>query len=136
VREYVLPHAGTMPRRIALTPDDAVWYADYGRGYLDGSTRKRGRQPADAKWRQHRQPAVCHHGLSAISSGMSNPRKPNMLVRFDPAAEQFQRWPIPSGGGVVRHRVHAPDGTLWLACSGVDRIARVVVSPATNRNPQ
>jgi virginiamycin B lyase len=52
---------------------------------------------------------------------------PNMLVRFDPATEKFQSWPIPSGGGVVRHMVTAPDGTLWLACSGVDRIARVEV---------
>ena len=47
--------------------------------------------------------------------------------RFDPATEKFQSWPIPSGGGVVRHMVTAPDGTLWLACSGVDRIARVEV---------
>jgi hypothetical protein len=41
---------------------------------------------------------------------------------------QIQEWTflaIPSGGGIVRHMVAAPDGTLWLACSGVGKIARV-----------
>jgi streptogramin lyase len=33
-REYPLPDAGARPRRIAITPDDAVWYTDYARGYL------------------------------------------------------------------------------------------------------
>jgi virginiamycin B lyase len=28
---------------------------------------------------------------------------PNTLVRFDLKTEQFQSWPIPSGGGVVRN---------------------------------
>jgi virginiamycin B lyase len=65
-----------------------------------------------------------------VESGVS----PNMLVRFDPASEKFQSWPIPSGGGVVRHMVSAPDGTLWLACSGVDRIARVEVTPAMQQD--
>jgi streptogramin lyase len=32
---------------------------------------------------------------------------------------------IPGGGGVVRNMAMAPDGTLWLAESGVDKIARV-----------
>jgi virginiamycin B lyase len=53
--------------------------------------------------------------------------RPNMLVRFDPATEAFQSWTIPSGGGVVRHMVTGPDGTLWLACSGVDRIAHIEI---------
>ena len=32
--------------------------------------------------------------------------RPNTLVRFDLATEQFQTWYIPSGGGVVRNRYH------------------------------
>ena len=34
VREYVLPNAASRPRRIAISRDDMVWYADYSRGYL------------------------------------------------------------------------------------------------------
>ena len=51
--------------------------------------------------------------------------RPNTLVRFDPATAKFQTWDIPSGGGVVRHMVTTPEGNLLLACSGVDKLARV-----------
>jgi virginiamycin B lyase len=49
------------------------------------------------------------------------------VVRFDPATEKFQTWTIPSGGGVVRNMVHTPEGNLWLACSGVNGIAEVII---------
>jgi virginiamycin B lyase len=54
----------------------------------------------------------------------------NMLVRFNPETRKTQTWPIPGGGGVVRHMVAAPSGDLWLAESGVGKIARVRVRPA------
>jgi streptogramin lyase len=50
-----------------------------------------------------------------------------MLVRFDPATSKMDAWPIPSGGGTVRHMVAAPNGELWLAESGVGQISRVRV---------
>jgi len=50
-----------------------------------------------------------------------------MLVRFDPATTAMRAWPIPSGGGTVRHMVAARNGDLWLAESGVGKIARVQV---------
>ena len=53
----------------------------------------------------------------------------NMLVRFDPKTKSFEQWPIPSGGGVVRNMVATPAGGLVLACSGVDKIALVTISP-------
>ncbi len=37
----------------------------------------------------------------------------------------MQPWPIPSGGGAVRHMVAGRNGELWLAESGGGRIARV-----------
>jgi streptogramin lyase len=49
-------------------------------------------------------------------------------VRFDPLTQQFRTWPIPSGGGVVRHMVADTDGNLWLATSGVNGIAKVEVT--------
>ena len=51
---------------------------------------------------------------------------PNTLVRFDPRTEQFSSAPIPSGGGVVRNMVATPDGELYLACSGVNKVAIAV----------
>jgi virginiamycin B lyase len=55
-------------------------------------------------------------------------KNPNTLVRFDPKTETFQTWPIPSGGGVVRNMMPTADGNLVLACSGVNRIALVIVT--------
>jgi virginiamycin B lyase len=132
IREFVLPTAGSMPRRIAITDDDVVWYTDYGRGYLGRLDPKTGAAtefatPSGAG--PDAQPyAITTVGniVWYVESGVT----PNMVVRFDPAARTFQSWPIPSGGGVVRHMVTAPDGSLWLACSGVDRIARVQVKAA------
>ncbi|MGO9769620.1 MAG: hypothetical protein ACLPSW_08730 [Roseiarcus sp.] len=54
----------------------------------------------------------------------------NMLVRFDAKTKSFAQWPIPSGGGVVRNMVATHAGGLALACSGVDKIALVTISPA------
>ena len=48
-----------------------------------------------------------------------------MLVRFDPETKKMQSWPIPSGGGTVRHMVVGQNDELWLAESGVGKIARV-----------
>ena len=48
---------------------------------------------------------------------------PNTLVRFDPRTEQFSSAPIPSGGGVVRNMVATPQDALYLACSGVNKVA-------------
>jgi len=52
---------------------------------------------------------------------------PNTLARFDSHTEKFEIWAIPSGGGVVRNMTKTLDGSLVLACSGVDRIALVDV---------
>jgi len=53
--------------------------------------------------------------------------QPNTLVRFDPKTETFQSWAIPSGRGVVRNMMPTRDGSLVLACSGVNRVALVEV---------
>jgi virginiamycin B lyase len=49
--------------------------------------------------------------------------EPNTLVAFDPKTKKFQKWPIPSGGGVVRNMVATADDKLYLALSGVNKVA-------------
>jgi hypothetical protein len=44
-------------------------------------------------------------------------------VEFDPKSKSFASTTIPSGGGVVRNMVATPDGRLYLACSGVNKVA-------------
>jgi virginiamycin B lyase len=48
---------------------------------------------------------------------------PNRIIGFDPRAQTFSTpTPIPSGGGVVRNMAATPDGRLYLACSGVNKV--------------
>lgn len=50
---------------------------------------------------------------------------PNTLTRFDPKSQTFSQEKIPSGGGVVRNLVATSDHRLYLACSGVNKVAVV-----------
>lgn len=49
------------------------------------------------------------------------------MVRFDPTSKKFQSWPIPSGGSTVRNMVSAPEGSIYIACSGVNKVGIVKV---------
>ena len=114
------------PRRIALTPDDVVWYTDYARGYLVGSIRDR----PDPRMAFPGGPESQPYGITTVGNVVwysESSVRPNTLVRFDSRTEKFQTWVIPSGGGVVRNMMATKDGDLVLACSGVNRVALVEV---------
>ncbi len=127
--EYTLP-AGARPRRIAVSSDDVIWYTDYARGFLGRLDPRTGDVTEFASpGGRTSQP----YGMTSTSDGAiwysESGVEPNTVVRFNPHDGSMQRWPIPSGGGVVRHMVTAPNDDVWLACSGVDRLARVRVVP-------
>jgi virginiamycin B lyase len=127
IHEFPLPNAGARPRRIAIAPDDVMWYSDYARGYLgrfDPKTGKVTEYPSPGG--PNSQPYGIVFLKGAIWYSESGVR-PNTLVRFDPAAQRFQTWAIPSGGGVVRNMMVTRDGNIAMACSGVNRIALVTV---------
>jgi virginiamycin B lyase len=56
----------------------------------------------------------------------------NVLVRFNPETKKFLTWPVPSGGGTVRNMDIDKSGNLWLAESGVGKIARVRIIAGKN----
>src|SRR5205807_446024 len=118
IHEYVLPHEGSRPRRVAMTPDDVIYYTDYSRGYLGRFDTKTG---AMTEWPSPGGPEARPYGITIVNGVVwysESNTKPNTIVRFDPGTEKFQTWAIPSGGGVVRNMVHTPDGAaLWIACS-------------------
>ncbi|HEX9580669.1 MAG TPA: hypothetical protein VF970_06135, partial [Gemmatimonadales bacterium] len=124
---YPLPDPAARPRRIAITPDDVLWYTDHARGYLGRFDPKTG---AVREWPSPGGPASRPYGIAAVGpviwyseSGV----RPNTLVRFDTQTATFQTWAIPSGGGVVRNMMATSDGNLVLACSGVNRVALVEI---------
>lgn len=123
IREFALPE-GARPRRIALAPDGTLYYSDYARGKLGRLDPRTG---AVDEWPSPAGPASKPYGLAITPDGRvwysETGPSPNTLVRFDPKARRFASMAIPSGGGVVRNMVSTKDGRLYIAESGVDKVA-------------
>jgi virginiamycin B lyase len=125
ITEYPLPQ-NARPRRMAIAADDKVYFTDYQGGNL-------GRlDPASAAVKMWPSPAGAGsnpYGIVIAPDGTvwysESGVKPNTLVRFDPKTEQFSRATIPSGGGTVRNMAATPDGRIYLACSGVNKVGIV-----------
>ena len=58
--------------------------------------------------------------------------RPNNLVRFDPKTEKFQTWPIPGGGGIVRHMMPTRDGNIAMAMSGLSAVGIAEILPSNS----
>ena len=79
---------GEQSARIAITPDDMVWYADYSRGFLGRLNPATG----EVKWPSPSGPQSQPCGITTIK-GIVCARvgiRPNTLVRFDPATGTFR----------------------------------------------
>jgi virginiamycin B lyase len=130
IREYALPNTGARPRRLALAPDGSIFYTDYARGYLGHFDPVQGKLLKE--WASPGGTASQPYGIAITDDGevwySESGVKPNTLIRFDPQSESFSRKEIPSGGGVVRNMVSAPNGRLYLACSGVNKVAVVEIA--------
>lgn len=127
IKEYPLPDNNSRPRRIAVTDDGFVWYSDYARGRLGRLEPKTGKVTERPSPGGAQSEPYAITALNGIIWYVETNVQPNALVRFDPATEKFQTWPIPSGGGVVRNMMPTPDGNLALACSGVNGVALVQI---------
>ena len=127
ITEYPLPDPQARPRRIAIGPDDIVWYTDFARGYL-------GRfDPATGKvteWQSPSGPKSQPYGIAYTKGALwycESFAKPNTIVRFDPKTEKFQTWAIPGrlGGDIVRNMDVTHDGDVLLANSLANEVGRV-----------
>jgi virginiamycin B lyase len=128
ITEYKLPEAAR-PRRMAIDAQDKIYFTDYeggNLGRLDPETGavKMWPSPGGAKSGPYGIAITPDGGVWFSESGV----KPNTMVRFDPKTEQFERATIPSGGGTVRNMVATPDGRIYIACSGVNKVG--VVQPS------
>jgi virginiamycin B lyase len=128
ITEYSLPQ-GARPRRLAVAADDSIYYTDFARGYLghfNPATRK------VEEWRSPGGSASEPYGIAVSEDGLvwysESGVMPNTLVRFDPKTKASSVTPFPSGGGVVRNMVATKDGKLFMACSGVNKVAVADIS--------
>jgi virginiamycin B lyase len=110
------PRAEARLRRLAITRDDLVWYADYAGGFI-------GRyNPETGEFTEWKTPSEQSgpYAMAADADGriwfVETWAQPNLLVGFDPITEMiFSITPIPSGGGAVRNMVFDPNrNSLWF----------------------
>ena len=123
-----LPRHEARLRRLVITPDDAVWYADYKQGYI-------GRyQPETGEFTEWKTPSEKSgpYAMAADANGriwfVETWPKTNLLVGFDPLSETFfSETPIPSGAGTVRNMVFDPErNSLWFG-TDTNNLAQAVL---------
>ena len=127
IKEYVLPAAGARPRRLAIGPDDAIWYSDFARGFLgrlDTTTGEVKEWPSPSGPKSEPYGIVFTKGAVWYSESGA---KPNTVVRFDPKTEAFNSWAIPGGGDIVRNMDVTPDGNPILANSLTNEVGLVII---------
>jgi virginiamycin B lyase len=134
IREYELPAKAARPRRIAIGRDDTVWYGDYARGFLGHLDPKTGKveefpSPGGAESMPYAIDVTADGAVWYVETGDD---QKNVLVRFNPETKKFLTWPVPGGGGTVRNMDIDKSGNLWLAESGVGKLARVTITTAKN----
>ena len=135
--EIKLPLPGTTVRRIDIAPDGKVWYVNSGKGRIGVHDPKTGE---NTEWNSPSGPGSHPYGINVLEgivwyneSGV----RPDMLVRFDPATEKFQSFPIASGGvyaGIHRNGHVTRDGqSLLIHQSATNRIIKVTPKPPAVR---
>jgi virginiamycin B lyase len=127
IRYFDLPDERTRTRRLDIASDGRIWYVNssLGRiGVLDpasGETRE---------WPSPSGPDSHPYAIAVIDDVVwynESGKRPDALVRFDPADESFQSWAIPSGVGIVRHMWVTRDGDLLIHQSSSNRVGRVTI---------
>jgi len=113
---------------MAIDSEDRIYFTDYEGGNLGRLDPGTG---AVKMWPSPSGAGAAPYGIAITPDGAvwysESGVKPNTMVRFDPKTEQFARAAIPSGGGTVRNMVATPDGRVYIACSGVNKVG--VVQP-------
>ncbi|MBE0459241.1 cytochrome C [Pseudoalteromonas sp. KG3] len=114
--EIKLPGANTHTRRLAITPDDMVFYVNSGLGKLGRYNPKTAKITQwDNPSGEDSHPYAIEYADNAIWFNESA-KRPETLVRFDLATETMQSWQIPSKEGVysglIRHMRMGNNGLI------------------------
>ncbi|ARD22175.1 virginiamycin B lyase family protein [Shewanella japonica] len=131
--EIRLPGDQTHTRRLAITPDDMVFYVNSGMGKLGRYNPKTGEITQwDTPSGQYSHPYAIEYANDAIWFNESA-KRPETLVRFDLKNETMQSWQIPSKDGVysglIRHMRMGENG-LIIHQTATNQLAEVTWTQA------
>jgi virginiamycin B lyase len=117
IREIVLPHEDSRPRRLEITSDDRIWWTDYSRGFIgvydpQNETFREWALPTGGESRPYGSAVDDNDVIWLVEAGA----RPNQFVGFDTKTEEIiSVTKIASGGGTVRHMMyHEPTRTVWF----------------------
>ena len=135
VREFNLPEDTTV-RRLDIASDGTIWYVNSSLGRLGRMDPKTGQYK---EWASPSGPKSHPYAIAVVDDVVwynESTQRPDALVRFDPATEKLQSWPIPSGsiyGGILRHMRPTRAGNLLIHQTSTNRIYEVNVKPTDRR---
>ena len=128
VRYYNLPDKRTRVRRLDLDSQGNVWYVNSTRGKIGRLNPDTG---AITEWDSPSGTDSHPYALAVIDdiiwyneSGM----RPDAIVRFDPKAETFQSWAIPSGVGIIRNVWVTEEENLLIHQSSTNQVGLVRIN--------
>jgi virginiamycin B lyase len=120
IKEFITPTVESAPRRLWFRGDD-LYFTEFGAGRLG---RLNVRDHGIREWLSPGGAGSMPYGIAVDRSGQVwyEETASGMIVRFDSARERFTTTPLASRSAVIRNMDLAPDGRIWMALSGVDRI--------------
>jgi virginiamycin B lyase len=137
VSEIKLPEMGTTVRRLDIDANGIIWWVNSGLGRLGSYDPRSGEI---REWTSPSGPKSHPYAIAVFDGAVwfnESGVRPDMLVRFDPATEAFQSWPIPSGdlyAGILRHMRVSRDGkALLIHQTATNRIARVSIEKRSGK---
>ena len=135
IREFNLPEKTTV-RRLDIAADGMIWYVNSSLGRLGRLDPKNGQYK---EWDSPSGPSSHPYAIAVVDGIVwynESARRPDALVRFDPATEKFQSWAIPSGNiyaGMLRHMRPTREGNLLIHQTSTNRIYEVNLKPGAKR---
>jgi virginiamycin B lyase len=125
VRYYEVPDARSRIRRLAIDSKGMVWYGNSPMGKIGRLDPATG---ATQEWLSPSGPDSYPYALEVVNDVVwynESGVRPDVLVRFDPATERFQSFPIPSGYGIIRNMWVTREGHLLIHQTSSNRIGLV-----------
>ena len=117
--DYPTPTSGSGPHGITVAPDGYVWYTGQGAGLLGRVDPRTGKIVEFALPDEARNPhtPIVHQGKVWFTDANNN-----SYGKLDPQTGKANVYQAPTSGSVPYGIVAAPDGSIWIALLGTNKL--------------